>query len=104
LEEELGFTAAHEIEAPLMVTCTTTVGLTAGHIDVSLWYVVHAGRTQAISFDEDEFSAVRWFRFCEVPCERSDPHLRRFTKKLAAKLSASAHFAGAVTCKRWDAG
>jgi NADH pyrophosphatase NudC (nudix superfamily) len=25
LEEELGFTADHEIHAPLMVTCTTTV-------------------------------------------------------------------------------
>jgi 8-oxo-dGTP diphosphatase len=30
LQEELGFTTEHPIEAPLMVTCTTTVGLTAG--------------------------------------------------------------------------
>jgi 8-oxo-dGTP pyrophosphatase MutT (NUDIX family) len=97
LEEELGFTAAHQIDPPLMVTCTTTVGLTAGHIDVSLWYVVHASRTQWMNFDDAEFNGVKWFRFSEIPFGRSDPHLRRFTKKLASKLSASAHCAGAAS-------
>lgn len=33
LREELGFDAAHTIAEPLMITCTTTVGLTAGHTD-----------------------------------------------------------------------
>src|SRR5690242_20546184 len=37
---------------PLMLTCTTTVGLTAGHRDVSLWYVIEASRKQPITFDE----------------------------------------------------
>jgi 8-oxo-dGTP diphosphatase len=88
LEEELGFTAEQEIQAPLMVTCTTTVGLSAGHTDVSLWYVVHASRAQPIQFDESEFHAVKWFRFSEIPFERSDPHLRRFIQKLEAKLAS----------------
>jgi 8-oxo-dGTP diphosphatase len=36
LEEELGVVGSHEIAIPLMITCTTTVGLTAGHVDVPL--------------------------------------------------------------------
>jgi 8-oxo-dGTP diphosphatase len=84
LKEELGFMPAHPIEAPLMVTCTNTVGLTAGHIDVSLWYVVRSDRHQAMTYDESEFNAVRWFPFADVPLERSDPHLSRFLSKLVA--------------------
>ena len=82
-----------------MVTCTTTVGLTAGHTDVSLWYVVHANRAHSINFDASEFNAVRWFRFSEIPFARSDPHLPRFIQKLGSKLSALAHFAGAASCE-----
>ena len=88
LEEELGFVASHEIEAPLLVTATTTVGLSPGHTDVSLWYVVRADRNQAIRFDEREFSAVRWFPFAEVPLERSDPHMHRFLVKLSVHEAA----------------
>lgn len=83
LREELGFRANHEIDSPLMVSCTTTVGLTAGHTDVSLWYVVRSDCTQAPSFDRTEFYSVKWFRFAELPFERSDPHLRRFVHKLS---------------------
>lgn len=81
--EELGFKPAHPIDTPLMITCTETVGLTAGHTDVSLWYVVHAARTQAIHFDAAEFHAVRWFAWEDVPLERCDPHMGRFLVKLA---------------------
>ncbi len=84
LQEELGFAASHAIGAPLMVTCTETVGLTAGHTDVSLWYVVQAKRTQPLVFDADEFNRVQWFNFAEAPFDRSDPHLRRFIAKLTA--------------------
>lgn len=87
LKEELGFTPAHEVSAPLMVTCTIAIGLTAPHTDVSLWYVVRAPRTQSINFDEAEFNAVKWFQFSEIPFERSEPHLRRFIEKLSSKLS-----------------
>lgn len=84
LLEELGFAAGHDITEPLMVTCTTTVGLTSGHIDVSLWYVITAERTQRINYDEQEFLGIRWFPYADVPFHRSDPHLARFLAKLGA--------------------
>ncbi|MES2073763.1 MAG: NUDIX hydrolase [Pseudomonadota bacterium] len=84
LEEELGLVASHAITHPLMLTVTTTVGLTAGHTDVSLWYIVRASRSTAINFDEREFKEVRWFPFDEVPLERADPHMHRFLAKLRA--------------------
>lgn len=84
LQEELGFAALHPIDAPLFVTITTTVGLTAGHTDVSLWYVVRASRHQSFKFDEGEFVDARWFSFEEVPFERTDPHMKRFIAKLAS--------------------
>lgn len=84
LEEELGFAAPHPVGPPLFLTVTTTVGLTAGHTDVSLWYVIRAPRTQAIRFDGREFDDVRWFGFDQVPLGRTDPHMQRFLAKLAA--------------------
>ena len=81
IREELGFAPAHEITSPLMVTCTTTVGLTSGHTDVSLWYVVKASRSQPVAVDEQEFHGCKWFELSEAPLERSDPHLGRFIKK-----------------------
>lgn len=82
LFEELNAVPRHEITEPLMVTCTTTVGLAAGHVDVSLWYVVTADRNQSIQFDQQEFTAAKWFRYSDVPLHRSDPHLGRFLEKL----------------------
>jgi 8-oxo-dGTP diphosphatase len=89
LQEELGFTAAHDIDAPLMITCTVTVGLTAGHTDVSLWYVVRTDRTQPIQFDADEFNGIRWFPFSAVPLSRCEPHLSRFIQKLTSRGTSS---------------
>lgn len=83
LQEELGFESSHPIAAPLMVTCTA-VGPDAGHIDVSLWYVVRASREQSLNVAIDEFRAVGWFDFAEIPFDRAEPHLRRFIKKLTA--------------------
>jgi 8-oxo-dGTP pyrophosphatase MutT (NUDIX family) len=88
LEEELGFECPHRVEAPAMITCTETVGATAGHVDVSLWYVVRAARTQRLSFDLDEFVDARWFSFDALPLERTDPHLARFVAKLTAGRAA----------------
>lgn len=86
LKEELSLVPVRPVGAPLMVTCTTTVGLTAGHRDVSLWYVVEASRKKPLTFDEQEFNAVRWFPFNEVPFERSDPQMRRFVEKLGSSF------------------
>jgi len=100
LQEELGFTCPHPVEAPAMVTCTTTVGLTAGHTDVSLWYVVRAKRDQAMKYDESEFSGVRWFPFSEVPLQRADPHLGRFIAKLRSSPSAEGGLPSAGPLRR----
>lgn len=89
LYEELGIRVAlGEVDPPLMVTCTDTVGLTAGHTDVSLWYVINADRAAPITFDTSEFHTVRWFKFHEVPLQRSDPHLGMFLTKLVATTMA----------------
>lgn len=89
VREELGFTPNHSIEAPLMVTCTTTVGLTVGHIDVSLWYVVRASRSQPLTYDAQEFDGIRWFSLSDAPLDRSDPHLERFIRKLRFNRQAT---------------
>lgn len=84
LFEELRIIPGHDVAHPLMITCTTTVGLTSGHVDVSLWYVVTVERHQRIDFDEQEFASVKWFPYSEVPLDRSDPHMVRFLAKLSA--------------------
>jgi 8-oxo-dGTP diphosphatase len=83
LQEELGFAAPHPVGPPLFLTASMTVGLTAGHTDVSLWYVIRTERSQEIRFDEREFVSVRWFAFDEVPLDRCDPQMGRFLAKLA---------------------
>lgn len=81
LREELGLEPSCEVAAPLMLTVSETVGVTAGHTDVSLWYVVETDRRAALEFDREEFHCVRWFHFSEAPVSRSDPHLKRFLEK-----------------------
>jgi ADP-ribose pyrophosphatase YjhB (NUDIX family) len=80
--EELQVQAEFLYDAPLFLTSTTTVGLTAGHIDVSLWYVIKGDYSQNYIFDQEEFNAIRWFTFDEIPYSKSDPHMRRFVEKL----------------------
>lgn len=87
IREELGFIPAHEIPAPLMVTCTATVGVTSGHTDVSLWYVVNAPKSQAMTYDAQEFASIKWFELSQAPLARSDPHLERFIRKLRSRTS-----------------
>jgi 8-oxo-dGTP diphosphatase len=82
LREELGIVPEGEIGEPLMITCTTTVGQTAGHTDVSLWYVVRLAMKQPLQYDEEEFAAVRWFHQDAIPLTRTDPHMHRFLRKL----------------------
>ncbi len=80
--EELGIPAKFAFEAPQFLTITETVGQTAGHWDVSLWYVVLGDRYQPISFDETEFNTVQWFHRDDVPKDRVEPELARFLAKL----------------------
>ncbi len=82
LLEELGLEAPDAIDPPVMITCTETVGVTAGHTDVSLWYAIQVKRDVHLSIDRQEFNEARWFRFADVPLSRSDPHMARFLRKL----------------------
>lgn len=85
-DEELSIHAEFLWDEPLFLTVTETVGATAGHTDVSLWYVLQGDSTQPLHFDKNEFHAVRWFAFDALPFERTDPHLARFMVKLYAHL------------------
>jgi 8-oxo-dGTP pyrophosphatase MutT (NUDIX family) len=82
LREELGLEIDGDLSPPLMLTVTGTVGVTAGHVDVSLWYVVESDMRSQFIWDRGEFSDVRWFGFDDVPLGRSDPHMGRFIAKL----------------------
>lgn len=84
--EELGVRADFWAPDPLFITSTLTVGLTAGHTDVSLWYVLKGDSHATYQFDEEEFNKVRWFRLDDIPYEKSDPHMHRFIEKLKGKL------------------
>lgn len=74
---------------PLFVTSTKTVGKAAGHIDVSLWYVIRGSVAVLPKYDPGEFAGIRWFTFDEIlkaDAGRLDPHLPRFIRKLQARL------------------
>ncbi|MEM9621032.1 MAG: NUDIX hydrolase [Pseudomonadota bacterium] len=81
-KEELGLTADFVQPGPCFISVTQTVGLTAGHTDVSLWYVLRAARSQALQWDHSEFKAVRWFHHSDIPLARSDPQMPGFLAKL----------------------
>lgn len=84
--EELGIEADFVFDQPIFLTSTVTVGLTAGHTDVSLWYVLKGNQSQAYQHDPSEFNSIRWFGFDEIPYEKSDPHMRRFVEKLKGMI------------------
>lgn len=89
--EELGLDAPHAVEAPLLLTISQTVGLTAGHVDVSLWYWLRLPSAMAVSaldHDRVEFETLRWFALDALPLQRSDPHLGRFAEKLRRHIAA----------------
>lgn len=75
---------------PHFITVTQTVGLTAGHTDVSLWYVLEGDIHEQLQFDRSEFTDMNWFSFDEILQSHPaifDPHMQRFTKKLAQSLT-----------------
>ncbi len=80
--EELGIDAVFKQKSPILLTETETVGKTAGHIDVSIWYVLRGSRNQELVYDNTEFTSVHWFHRKDVPLERSDQHMERLLSKL----------------------
>jgi 8-oxo-dGTP diphosphatase len=90
VHEELGLVAdgAALDERPVFLTVTRTVGMDAGHTDVSLWFVLDCGRGQALRPDPGEFHRVRWWTPADVRAAdpaRFDPHLERFLGKLGQR-------------------
>jgi 8-oxo-dGTP pyrophosphatase MutT (NUDIX family) len=79
--EELKIEGVFLVDGPVLITSTETVGKTAGHIDVSIWYALKGDRLARIEIDASEFREARWFRRDELP-ENTDPHLGRFVQKL----------------------
>lgn len=90
LSEELGIEPRFVVEVgprPLMVTVTQTGGVSAGHVDVSLWYVFAGAVGQPLVIDEREMLGTRWWpleRVVHAEGTRFDPNLPRFLAKLEA--------------------
>lgn len=86
--EELGIDSAGRLgPSPIFLSSTGTVGLDAGHTDVSLWFLLRLGRHEPLEIDHGEFRSVRWWSPEElraVAPARLDPAFARFTAKLAS--------------------
>lgn len=92
MEEELRLSARFIKDNPVFITQTITVGETAGHTDVSLWYLVHGNSREVIKYDRREFNGYKWFDFNEIlniDVSELDPHMHRFIKKLMSILRNS---------------
>jgi 8-oxo-dGTP diphosphatase len=90
-QEELNILADFKIQTPFFITETVTVGLTAGHMDVSLWYMLNGDSGKVLTYDPQEFNGYRWFDFEEIlktDPTKLDPHMQRFTRKLLASTFA----------------
>lgn len=86
IEEELRCEAKFIYEVPFFLTITSTVGQGITHTDVSLWYLMEGNIHQPLNFDQREFYRIQWFAFDDVPYSRTDPHMKRFIKKLKTTL------------------
>lgn len=82
--EELGIQADFLIAEPFFLTVTKTIGQTAGHTDISLWYALKGSASNLYEYDRNEFLQVAWFSYHDIPYERSDPNLKRCINKLSA--------------------
>ncbi len=81
-KEELGIDGEFLYDEPLFLSMTETVGKTAGHVDVSIWYALKGSRDAKLTYDASEFHCVKWFHKNDVPLERSDKQMARFLGKL----------------------
>jgi 8-oxo-dGTP diphosphatase len=84
-QEELGVEARlAENGDPVFLTVTETAGLSAGHTDVSLWFIADGSRGDTLTLHETEFRDARWWSLEDVAAvdeRRFDPHLDRFLAK-----------------------
>lgn len=90
--EEFGIQATFlgNNDKPFFVTVTKTRGLTPGHTDVSLWYLLRGSIHDTAQYDRSEFTDVEWYTLEEIEHTDPlifDPHLQRFAAKLAKHLA-----------------
>ncbi len=88
--EELNITAEFISESPFFITQTITVGKTAGHTDVSLWYLLLGDSRNKTNYDPEEFNGYKWFEYEEIinnDGKGFDPHMQRFIKKFLSSES-----------------
>lgn len=82
--EELGIEADFVMADPLFLTVTRTVGQTAGHTDISLWYILKGCSSISYAFDSEEFVQICWFSSDQIPYNQADPHMKRCIAKLSS--------------------
>jgi 8-oxo-dGTP pyrophosphatase MutT (NUDIX family) len=61
MQEETGQDATLILPTPFFLTRVLTQGLNAGHIDVTVWYLLEAPSDVAYAVMQKEASEVRWF-------------------------------------------
>lgn len=91
LDEELNVQLPMLYSDPVFISVTETIGDTAGHIDVSLWYVFEADSTATYKYDKGEFNGIQWYSLSKLPLNCTDPHLDRFCQKLITSMKCYSH-------------
>ena len=82
IAEELNVEADFLLHDPFFLTVTKTVGQTAGHTDVSVWYLLKGSVEKEYHFDREEFKQLHWFSPIDIPYRHCDPHMQRCIEKL----------------------
>lgn len=90
--EELSIKADFSIigALPAFVIVIRTGGVTGGHTDVSLWYMISGSPRSPFELDPREFAGGRWWTAAELESADPalfDPHLGRFTAKVRPAIS-----------------
>jgi ADP-ribose pyrophosphatase YjhB (NUDIX family) len=82
MREEFDLEADFLTEEPCFMAAVETVGLTAGHIDVGLWFLVRGDSSVLPSFDSSEFRSIKWCNLNEIAQLPTDKNMGRFLKKM----------------------
>jgi 8-oxo-dGTP diphosphatase len=80
--EELQLEATFVFPNPVFLSVSETVGRTAPHTDVSLWYVLHGDSSAELRFDAGEFLDARWFSLNSLARVTTNSYLSRCLKKI----------------------
>ncbi|MBB5110458.1 8-oxo-dGTP pyrophosphatase MutT (NUDIX family) [Micromonospora echinospora] len=94
--EELGVLADFHSrfgDDPFFLSRTWTRGHHS-HVDMTLWFILEARRTDPVRPDPREFRSVRWYGLTEVNWNSDvyDPQMHRFVAKLDAWLARTADY------------